>query len=179
MKLRLEWGTIFVAGTEANSNVRLARLHAYGHEDFEADLPLGGLAGFQGDHTGVHGAPDLAERVSEVELVFDGYELHCGRGIHLDGLDLRGDSFDGYAVIGGRIDDLDGDDAILPVKLAPVVVIEVLCERDAAGGAKVVLGSVDGLDLAGGEDVVVAVDFGHVATRECGCEPACGRRREG
>jgi hypothetical protein len=38
----------------------------------------------------------------------------------------------------------------------------------AAGGAQVEAGSFDGQNLAGGEDVVVAVDLGKV---EAGCAP--------
>src|SRR6266568_6583327 len=125
-------------------------------------MPLGGFAGLEGDHLGVHLAPFFAEGVGEVVLVLDGYELHGRRCVHLDCFNLGRNSFDGYSVVGGGVDDLDGDCAVLPGEFAPVVVVEVFGERDAIGGLQVELGSGDGLEFAGGEDVVVAVDLGQL-----------------
>ena len=71
----------------------------------------------------------------------------------------RREAFDLHAVMRGRIDDLHRDDAVLPVEVAPVVVVEVFAERLAAGGAQIIL-TGDGHELAGGEDVVVVVDLG-------------------
>ena len=66
----------------------------------------------------------------------------------------------------GRIDHLHGDLAVLPLQIAPVVVVRVLAERNAARGAQVILRSGNGLDLARREDVVIVVHFCHIGPRE-------------
>ena len=48
------------------------------HEDLEADVPLGALAGLERDHAGIDLSPLLAEGVAEVVLVLDGDELRGG-----------------------------------------------------------------------------------------------------
>ena len=65
----------------------------------------------------------------------------------------------------GGVDDLHRGRVILPVDVAPVVVEEVVAQRHAAGGAQVVAGAFNGKDLAGGEDIVVAVYFSHIVGR--------------
>ena len=61
-------------------------------------MPLGALAGLEGDQAGIHGAPFLAEGIGEVELIFYGDEVLCRGCIGLDGLDLGRDGFDLHAV---------------------------------------------------------------------------------
>jgi hypothetical protein len=74
-------------------------------------------------------SPLLAEGVAEVVLVLDGDEVRGGRRIHLDGLDLRRQAFDAYAVLRGRIDHPHGGSLVRPFDVVPVVVEEVGAER--------------------------------------------------
>jgi hypothetical protein len=87
----------------SNSNGSLCK--ALRDEDLEPDMPLGALAGGEGDHVGIHVAPLLAEGVGEVELVLDGDKVLGGRGVDLDGLDIRRQAFDLDAVVRCRVGD--------------------------------------------------------------------------
>ena len=96
-------------------------------------------------------APLFAEGIGEVELVFDGDEVLGGRRVGLDGLDLRREAFDADAVLGGRIEDVDRGRAVLPVQLAPVVVVEVLVRAAAARCAQIDTVRVTGTSLPVGK----------------------------
>src|SRR6185437_10588890 len=149
------WGAVVVshpfAEKPANGwgtgHIAPACAEASGHEDVQADVPFGALARLQGDHPGVHVSPYFAEWIGEVELVFDCREVLVGRGVHLDGADFRRAAFDVDTVMGGRIDYLSGDDAVLPLEMAPVVVVKVFGEGASAGNVEVILAR-DGNELA-------------------------------
>ena len=97
--------------------------------------------------------------------MLDGYEALGWRRVHLDGLDFGREAFDADAVMGGGVDDAYCGHAIRPGKMVPVVIVEVIAQRRAGGVAEVKLGPLYRNNLAGGEDVVVAIHLGHGGTR--------------
>ena len=101
----------------------------------------------------------LLNGIGEVELIFNGDKALRRRRVGLDGLDLGRDPFDFHSVLSCRIGYRHGDHAVLPIEVAPVVVIEVLVERFAVFSAEVPL-TADWHELAGREDVVIAINGG-------------------
>ena len=80
----------------------------------------------------------------------------------------------------GGIDHFDGDRAVLPLQLAPVVVEEVASQGHTVGGAQVIAGAVHRRQLSAWEYIVVAVDFGELGSGyvETGLGSVAGGKRE-
>src|ERR1700732_3437054 len=60
-----------------------------GSKQSEANLPSYSPIGLERDHSSIHTVPEAAERIGEVELLFDGRKGLVWRRIHLYGSNLR------------------------------------------------------------------------------------------